>query len=83
MTNVGTVKPAVFTPAAVAAINQAYSEACDIISGEAAQEQLRLRLAEYMMYLARNGEIDPERLCSLSVIAVLGRKPGLGDSARI
>jgi hypothetical protein len=66
---------AVFTPEAVAAINRAYLEACDAIAVESPNEQLRMKLAEHMMYLARNGESDPERLCSLSVMAVLGRKP--------
>lgn len=75
MTTTSTATPAVFTPEAVSAINQAYQEACDIISTESGYSQLRLKLAEYMMYLARNGETDPERLCSLSVVAVLGRPP--------
>lgn len=66
---------AVFTPEAVASINRAFAEAVDIIGGEEPREELRRKLAEHMMFLARNGETDEERLCSLSVIAVLGRAP--------
>lgn len=64
----------VFTPEAVASINRAYAMAVDIIA-EAQQEKLRTALAEYMMGLARSGERDEHRLCSLSVLAVLGRVP--------
>jgi hypothetical protein len=64
---------AVFTPESVASINRAYAQAIDIV-GHAA-EQLRAKLAERMMALARNGELDERRLCRLSVSAVLKHVP--------
>jgi hypothetical protein len=70
-----TMTPAIFAPEAVVAINRAYLEACEMIAAERSFNQLRFKLAEHIMYLARNGESDPERLRNLSVIAVLGRKP--------
>lgn len=78
MTNTTTARAAVFTPDAVAAINKAYLEACEIVAAENEVDRLRTKIAEHIMFLARNGESDPERLCSLSVIAVLGRKPQRG-----
>lgn len=55
-------------------VNRAYAATVNII-GEAQREKLRAVLAEYMMGLARTGERDGQRLCGLSVLAVLGRAP--------
>lgn len=63
------------TPKLTAAINRAYAEACDIIAAEGGQEDLRPSMARYMLELVQRGEKDEKRLCSLSVVAVLGRKP--------
>lgn len=68
-------RPAVFTPEAVSSINRAYAEALDIIGPAAGHGALRLKLADHMMSLARDGIRDEGRLCSLSVLAVLGRNP--------
>ena len=65
--------PALFTPEAVATINRAYARACGIIADQGARDDLRQKLAEHMMHLARAGETDEGRLCSLSIIKVLGR----------
>lgn len=67
---------AVFTPEAVASINRAFAEAVDIIGDMSGRQELRLKLAEHMMSLARSGEVDERRLCSLSVLAVLGSASG-------
>jgi hypothetical protein len=68
---------AVFTPESMASINRAYAQAIDIV-GRAAEQDLRAKLAERMMALARSGELDERRLCSLSVSAVLGHVPDHG-----
>ena len=82
MPNVLTQPAAVFTPEAVASINRAYAVAIDIVGAEGALEQTRHKLAEHMMFLARNGEMDEDRLCYLSVIAVLGRPPASRSPVR-
>lgn len=74
MTKTVAGSPSVFTPEMTATINRAYAEACDIIAAEANAERLRPELARCMMDLARNGEKDEGRLCSLSVLAVLGSR---------
>lgn len=64
----------IWAPEAIVALNRAYAEACNILATERVEHGVRVKMAEHMMYLARNGETDAERLCSLSVLAVLGRK---------
>ena len=76
MSDIYSQPAAVFTLETVASINRAFAEAVDIIGGPAKHQDLRLALAERMMSLARNGERDEQRLCSLSVLAVLGKAPG-------
>lgn len=71
-----TSQTAVFNPDAIASINRAYLEALRAVGGPAAPVDVRAKLAEHMMSLARNGETDEGRLCSQSVVAVLGRPPG-------
>ena len=63
--------PAVFTPAAVAAIGEGYAEACRITKVDDDQEDLRFRLADHIMVLACNGELDPKRLSHEAVAAVM------------
>lgn len=70
-------RTAVFSPEAVASINRAYASALDILGSEGASPELKTKLAEHLMYLARNGEKDEHRLCSLAVIRTIGRPPKL------
>lgn len=65
---------AVFTPEAVASINRAFAQAVATL-GAANHQETRVKLAEHMMFLARNGEADEQRLCRLAVVAVSGRAP--------
>jgi hypothetical protein len=64
---------AAFAPDAVEAINRAYDHACDLAGTSSGNEELRLKLAEHIMNLARNGETDADRLCSLAIRAVTGQ----------
>ena len=70
----------VWTPEVIVALNRAYAEASGILQDKLVENDVKVKIAEHMMYLARNGETDEQRLCSLSVIAVLGRNPMAGQS---
>lgn len=65
-------RPTAFTPDTVALINRAYAKACRSIAHETGRS-LYSNLGRHMVDLARSGERDEERLCSLSIMAVLGR----------
>ena len=80
MNDAAQTNPAAFAPEAVGAINRAYDEACGIAGEHSGKEDLRLKLAEHIMFLARNGETDEHRLCSLALLAVTGRSADHGDS---
>lgn len=63
-----------FTQDTVAMINRAYAKACSVIVREGGSDELRPKVGEHMLDLARSGERDEARLCCLSILAVLGRK---------
>jgi hypothetical protein len=82
MNNQAIKAPAVFTPAAVAAINEGYAEACRIAKATDPDDRLRFRLADRVMFLARNGELDPRRLSTEAVAAVMSETEAQQSNAK-
>ena len=59
-----------FTPSQISAIHQAYQDALDLLGLDAGRFDRRAALANVILDLALDGELDEARLCSEAVVAL-------------
>ena len=67
MTLTARSKSTVFTPEAVARMNQAYDKACDIMRSAGVNHEFRAKVYDHIMLLGESGETDAHQMCDLAI----------------